>query len=260
MRNTAFATMLLAVTFGAPAGLAGQQQFQWNGRVAEGRSVEVRGINGGITAVAAAGAEVRVSATKQGSRSNPDEVRVEVVQHDGGVTICAIYPSPPGRPENRCEPGGRGGHNQVRNNDVEVHFTVQVPRGVHFVGRTVNGAITGTDLPANADGRTVNGAVTLTTAGIARAATVNGAVDVTMGRADWDGRLELETVNGGLTVRFRTPLNAEVTASTVSGAIDTELPLQVVGRFGPRRVTGTVGSGGRTLVLRTVNGGIRIHQ
>jgi hypothetical protein len=259
MRNTAIATMLLAAAAVAPGTLAGQEQFQWTGRVAEGRAVEIKGINGSINAVAATGADVRVVAAKTGRRSDPGGVRIEVVEHAGGVTLCAIYPSPTGRPDNRCEPGS-GGRNEVRNNDVQVEWTVHLPRGVNFIGRTVNGSVAGADLPADAEGRTVNGSVKLGSAGTVRAATVNGAVDVTMGRADWDGRLELETVNGSLSVRFRTPLNAEVTAATVNGDIETQLPLQVQGRFGPRRVSGTVGTGGRTLVLRTVNGGIRILQ
>jgi hypothetical protein len=259
MRKTAIATAAFVAALTAPGLLAAQDQFQWSGRVAEGRTIEIKGINGAINAVAGQGAEVRVSATKRARRSDPSEVRMEVVEHSGGVTICAVYPSRPGRPENRCEPGERSG-GSVDNNDVQVAWTVHVPRGVNFTGRTVNGAVEGTDLPADATGRTVNGSVKLTTAGIARANTVNGSVDVTMGRADWDGSLELETVNGGVTVRFRTPLNAELNAGTVNGRIETDLPVQVQGRVTPRRMTGTIGAGGRTLVLRSVNGAIRILQ
>jgi hypothetical protein len=259
MRKTVIATVAAIAALTAPGHLTAQEQFQWSGRVAEGRSIEIKGINGAINAVAGQGSEVRVSATKRARRSDPSDVRMEVVEHSGGVTICAVYPSRPGRPENRCEPGDRSG-GTVENNDVQVAWTVHVPRGVHFVGRTINGAVEGSDLPANATGRTVNGSVTLTTAGIARANTVNGSVDVTMGRADWDGSLELETVNGAVTVRFRTPLNAELNAGTVNGRIETDLPVQVQGRVTPRRMTGTIGTGGRTLVLRSVNGAIRILQ
>jgi hypothetical protein len=259
MSRTIIATAALAAVLVVPAAAAAQEQFQWSGRVAEGRAIEIKGINGAISATGAPGGEVRVNATKRGRRSNPQDVRIEVVEHGGGVTICAIYPAPAGRPANTCQPGSGGG-GSVQNNDVQVEWTVQVPRGVNFIGRTVNGNVEASGLPADAEGRTVNGSVKLATAGVARANTVNGSVDVSMGRTDWDGRLELETVNGGLTVRFGTPLNAEVTAGTVNGSIDSALPLQVQGRITPRRLTGTVGTGGRTLVLRTVNGSIRILQ
>jgi len=34
----------------------------------------------------------------------------------------------------------------------------------------------------------------------------------------------------------------------------------VHGKFGPRKITGTIGSGGRKLDLETVNGSIRINK
>jgi hypothetical protein len=43
-------------------------------------------------------------ATKHGRRSDPAEVEIEVVEHAGGVTICAVYPSPGSRP-NECRQG-----------------------------------------------------------------------------------------------------------------------------------------------------------
>ena len=53
-----------------------------------------------------------------------------------GVTICAVYPTVPGREPNTCEPGGAGKSN-TRDNDTVVHFDVRVPYGVGFVGRTI---------------------------------------------------------------------------------------------------------------------------
>ena len=49
-------------------------------------------------------------------------------------------------------------------------------------------------------------------------------------------------------------------AATVNGGIESDFPLTVTGRFGPRRVSGTIGGGGRDLRLETVNGGIHIRQ
>jgi cytoskeletal protein CcmA (bactofilin family) len=255
--TVAFLAAAGALASGAAPALA-QEQFQWSGRVAEGRAIEIKGVNGDVNAVAAPGGEVRVTATKRGRRSSPAEVLIEVVEHAGGVTICAVYPTRGGR-ANECQPGP-GGRNQVQNNDVQVEWTVHVPRGVHFTGRTVNGDVSGTGLPADAEGRTVNGSVRLTTAGVARASTVNGSVDVSMARSDWTGKLDLETVNGSVTARFGGDLNALVSATTVNGGIETDYPLEVRGRFTARSVSGTIGAGGRELSLRTVNGGIRIAR
>ena len=100
-----------------------------------------------------------MSAVKKGRKSDPAQVKVEVVEHAGGVTLCAVYPAPDGR-ENTCAPG-KGGRMNVRDNDVNVEFHVKVPAGVRFVGRTVNGGISGSGLTADAEAETVNGGVDL---------------------------------------------------------------------------------------------------
>jgi hypothetical protein len=59
---------------------------------------------GDVSASPASGGAVEVVATKHGRRSDPAEVEIEVVEHAGGVTICAVYPSPGSRP-NECRQG-----------------------------------------------------------------------------------------------------------------------------------------------------------
>src|SRR6266487_1624535 len=105
-------------------------------RAATGQAIEIKGVNGDVRAVAGSG-DVEVTAVKHARRSDPDEVKIEVVQHEDGVTICAVYPSD-GRRENSCD-AGDGGHMNVRDNDVTVDFTVLVPAGVRFPANTVNG-------------------------------------------------------------------------------------------------------------------------
>jgi hypothetical protein len=249
-------TALAAVAFAGPA--AAQDTFDWRGRIASGNTVEIRNINGAVRATAGSGDEVRVHARKTARRSNPDDVRIEVVPHDGGVTICAVYPPDRRGRENTCERGG--GRSNVNDNDVNVEFTVELPRGVRFTGVTVNGEVVATGLTADVDARTVNGDVRVSTSGLARANTVNGSIDAEFGRTDWRDKLSFETVNGGITLTFTGQLDAEVTASSVNGDIQTDYPMTVRGSFGPRRVTGTVGAGGRRLELQTVNGDIRLRR
>src|SRR5207244_12259383 len=107
-------------------------------------------------------------------RSDPDEVKIDVVQHDDGITICAVYPND-GRRENSCA-AGDGGHMNVRDNDVTVDFTVRVPAGVRFVGKTVNGDVAAADLLSDVEANTVNGSIRISTAGYAEAQTVNGEI------------------------------------------------------------------------------------
>ena len=89
-----------------------------------------------------------------------------MVEHAGGVTICAVYPSR--ATPNECAPG-KAGRMHVRDNDVNVEFRVSVPAGVRFVGRTVNGGIEARGIKADAEAETVNGGVELDSTGTARA-------------------------------------------------------------------------------------------
>jgi DUF4097 and DUF4098 domain-containing protein YvlB len=253
-------TILAAlVAASAPAlAVAAQEEFRWNGKLAAGQAIEIKGVNGGITATGTSGGEVELVAVKKGRRSDPREVKIDVVEHAGGVTLCAVYPSTDGRP-NECAPG-KAGHMNVRDNDVNVEWKLSVPAGVRFVGRTVNGGIDANGLSADAEAETVNGGVDLESTGTARAQTVNGGITARLGRADWSGTLKLETVNGGIEVTVPDGLNADVNASTVNGDISTDFPITVTGKVGRRRLQGTVGSGGRLLEMKTVNGGIDLKK
>ena len=251
---------LLPVVVGlalVPRAAPAQGEFHWKGKIAPGKAIEIKGVNGDVRAVAGSG-DVEVSAVKHARRSDPDDVKIEVVQHENGVTICAVYPSD-GRRENTCD-AGDDGHMNVRNNDVTVDFTVRVPAGVRFLGKTVNGEVEAAVLSSDVEANTVNGSIRISTAGYAEAQTVNGEIVASIGRATWSEGLEFRTVNGGITLDLPAGLSTEVRAKTVNGDIQTDFPLMVMGRLGPRSVRGTIGSGGRRLALETVNGSIRLRK
>jgi len=235
------------------------RNWDWRGRVERGDAVEIKGVNGEIRAEAASGDEVVVEARLSGRRSDPDDVEMVVVPHEGGVTICAVYPTPRGKEPNECLPGARG-RNNTEKNDVSVDFTVRVPRGVNFLGRTVNGDVQAHGIGGDVRMSTVNGDVDIAASGLAEASTVNGSISVTMGRADWDGTLDFSTVNGSVTLEMPGDLNADVSFSTVNGHISSDYPLTVNGRFSPRHVKGTIGDGGRALIIKTVNGSIQLRR
>jgi DUF4097 and DUF4098 domain-containing protein YvlB len=254
--------MLLLSAIVAAAAIQGttQDDFKWSGRLAAGKTIEIRGINGAIAARGTSGGEVRVSASKHARRSDVASVEIRVEEHADGVTICAVYPQ--NRDQTGCQERSRSRRNRDsdENNDVNVDFTVEVPAGVEFTGRSVNGDVTAEGLAADTRISTVNGDVDVATRGLAEAHTVNGNVTASMGRADWTGTMEFHTVNGTITVSLPANADTEVRASTVNGDISSDFPLTVQGRFGPRRMQGTIGRGGRSLSLETVNGSIEIER
>ncbi|MBI3667430.1 MAG: hypothetical protein HY236_14595 [Acidobacteria bacterium] len=60
--------VLAGFSIGWAPQLAGQSPFPWRGRVAPGLAVEIKGINSNVSAEAASGNEVEVTAEKRGRR------------------------------------------------------------------------------------------------------------------------------------------------------------------------------------------------
>jgi len=257
--SVALAVLVLGGMRGAAApGQAAQGPQSWKGTVLQGSAIEIKGVTGDIRAAAAAGGEVEVSAVMKGRRSNPAEVRLDIVQHADGVTICAMYPNPDG-PPNECQPGD-GGRMATRNNDVTVDFTVRVPAGVRFVGRTVNGDVTAEALAGPVSLRTVNGDATFSTSSHGDATTVNGQIRGEMGSTQWAETLTFRSVNGSIDLNLPADASAQLNATTVNGSISTDFPIAVQGRISQRRINGTIGGGGRTLDIETVNGSVSLRK
>lgn len=236
-----------------------EKEFRWNGRVASGRTIEIKGINGNIHAEPSSGNEVEVVANKQGRRSNPDEVQVKVIEHEGGVTICAVYPSSDKSQPNDCRPG-KDWHSHVDNNDVEVDFTVRVPQGVRLSAKTINGTVETGLIGSDVEAFTVNGSIRVAATGYVEAMTVNGSINASFGSANWSGELNFKTVNGEIVLDLPPDTSTDVHAETLNGDISTDFPLTVQGRISRRRLNGTIGSGGRSIELKTINGSIRLRR
>ena len=251
----AFALALLGLTAAPPPTVA--DDFQWHGSIATGHSIEIKGVNGAVRAEPSGSNEVEVVAAKRSNRDDPASVRIDVVPNGGDVTICAVYPSRDSSRPNECLPGDAGRMN-TQNNDVQVEFTVRVPAGVVFVGKTVNGTVDASRLNGDVVLNTVNGSVTFSTTGQARANTVNGSIRGQMGQANWSGTLKISTVNGGITLELPGDLNTDVKITTVNGDIQTDFPVTVMGRVSRRKLEGTIGGGGRLLSLDTVNGSVAL--
>ena len=259
---TALALALSALTLGTltptpAAAQSSRDEFRWQGQIQPGQNVEVRGVNGGIEASPSSSGQVEIIAIKTGRKSDPREVRIVVVPHAAGVTICAVYPDVDGEP-NECRP--EGGRNSTRDNDVNVQFTVRVPAGASFTGRTVNGGIEARDLDGRVSLHTVNGDVQINTASYASVKTVNGSITARLGRADWQDSLEMKTVNGSITLHLPGTVATDVSAKTVSGQILSDFPI-TIREAGRRSLKGTIGGGGgRALALETVNGTITLKS
>jgi hypothetical protein len=251
-----------------PQSISQSDEFRWSGNVAPGATIEVKGINGEIVAEAANGSDVEVIAVKRSQRSDVNSVHMKVEQHAGGVTICALYPNEDGEYPTEC---GRDGDNDserressssgnVRNNDVKVDFRVRVPARVGFIGKTINGGISATALTGNVITRTINGSIKISTSGYGEATTINGEIAAKLGDANWPKALSFKTINGGISLDLPGNVSTSFDAQTLNGSINSDFPLKVISIEGRKHVRGTIGSGGRELLLKTLNGSINLRM
>lgn len=229
----------------------------WEGALEAGKTLEIKGVNGRIEAGRASGETAHVSFRKQGTHDDPNEVRIDVVTHSGGVTICAVYPTPSGEPPNVCEPG-LGGRMNVEDNDVSVDFTIELPEGVDLKVLNVNGDVEAEGIRSNAFLTTVNGDVRLSTSELGTGTTVNGDIDASLGLSDFDRDLSFVTVNGNVTVTLRASVNARVTCTTVNGTLSSDFTMMTDPNA--RTMTETLGSGGSSISLTAVNGDVRVRR
>lgn len=235
--------------------LARETSFEWRGKVAAGQFIEVKGVNGDVRAEGTDSGEVEVIAQKTGRRSDPDQVEVRVLPHENGVTICAVYPGHP----TECNPG-RAQRSGTSRNDVKVHFTVRVPWGVRFVGRTVNGQVEAASMRSEVEAYTVNGRVRIHTSGSAHAETVNGSIQAQVGHIGDTRPQAFRTVNGAIVLELPPAADADLQAKTVNGAISADFPLEVKRITGSRTLHATLGRGGSELEVSTVNGSIQLRR
>jgi hypothetical protein len=273
----------------AAARAASQEDFRWAGRLARGQQIEIRGIVGDVNAVAASGDQVEVVGRRIGKDAH--RVRIEVVETDEGVIVCAIYPrsewsgdrgnrddrgdrdNDSRRSDDPCgndsDEGEQGG--EIEADDAQIHFTVRVPAGVKFASRIVAGDVNATGLRSAVDVATVSGDVEVSTTGTARAATVSGDLQATFGETDGED-MDFASVSGDVTLRLAGNVGAEVSAHTLSGEIASDFDLRVggkdandddEGRFHIEigsEASGTIGRGGPRLSVNTVSGNIRLQR
>ena len=272
----------LAVVLAAPV-LGAQQQYgrdsdvwHWDGRVDAGRWMHVFNINGSVEFAPSSDNQVHVVAEKRSNGRAMDDIHYEVVQTGGNVTICAIWNN-----NSHCEDGSmdqerNNGHNETHSS---VKFTVQVPRNVRVGAHSVNGAVSVRDVGAEVRANTVNGAVKVrnavgpvrattvnggvdvnTSAGPVTATTVNGDVDARMASLSGDDEMDFKTVNGSVAIYVPARFDANFRFDTVHGGIESDFPMTLSGKWGPRHASGAIGNGGRDLRASTVNGSIELRR
>lgn len=234
-----------------------QEDWRWAGRIAQGKTIEINGVFGHVRAEATSGDQVEVVAT------NPSNLPIRVVEHEGGVTICPVYPvdadaegglsmqhserheidvdeedaevdgavvinvgEGDDSAPNECAPGGwRNLRIDEDQEDTRVDFVVRVPAGVRLAAATVDGDVTAEGLRSAVKAASVAGEVRVSTSEEAEASSVSGNVNVSMGRIP-RGDVSIASVSGDIDLRLPANAGAELRANTLSGEIETDFELE----------------------------------
>ncbi len=221
------------LTFVVMTGMA-TTPFHWGGHLSAGQSIEIQNSVGSIRAEPALGDTAEV-VTEQ------SDLQIAVTQDKHGLTFRALHP-------NAADPR------------VRVDFTVRVPKGVRFIGRTVNGSVEANELEGDASGYTVNGNVRIRTSGESEAQTVNGSILASMGRARSGRSLKFSTVNGAITLELPKCLSAKLFGRTAHGTVVANFPLATRTQAAGQTASGVLGKGGPEVQLITVNGSIQLRR
>jgi DUF4097 and DUF4098 domain-containing protein YvlB len=266
-------------------------------RLATGQRLHITSPSGGITVTEGTGREVVVRVEKRaGNGASIRDIGFTVLRTADGLTICAVYDDGDGCDVEKGYTSTR--RRWGRGNRASADFIVQLPAGVRVRATTGSGGVRISDagsevVVASGSGdvrisgtggrvmaRTGSGGITIDGArGPVEASTGSGDVRVTTSEGPVNARsgsgdivvamaqvsasrgagMDFSTGSGRITLAVPPDFGAEFQAMTGSGSIRSELPMRVQGRADRHRVTGTLGSGGERLVMRTGSGDIEIR-
>ena len=244
-------TMAAVVLLAAGAAVAGEytETFDQTYAMDHGGRVGLENINGDVTIEVWDEAEVRVYAVK--SASSPERMealRIDVDASARGIFVDTHYPN------------SRDLSDHDRHGRSEVEYTLTVPRFATIDGvDLVNGDLLIDGVEGDVEADTVNGEIVVRGAtGEVELETVNGGIELEVD-SGLSKKVSLSSVNG--TIEVFLSGSAEVRAETVNGNIHNDFGIEVKkGKYVGSSMNGSVGSGGPSVDLETVNGGIRVSS
>jgi DUF4097 and DUF4098 domain-containing protein YvlB len=215
-----------------------------------GGTLDIATTNGRIEVVAGTGSTVEVTAVKVAKAATKEGAAelLKKLQIKEEVSADLI--------KLRAErDGGKGPSLNGWGTSTEVRYSVKVPANTKVLLATTNGQIDVVDVKAGSQLETVNGQINAHgLAGQVKASTVNGEVDVALASVTAD--VNVETTNGGVTVRLPADAKALLLGRTTNGGLHVDgLQVDEV-EHSRRRLEAKLNGGGVRIEAETTNGGI----
>lgn len=241
-----------SVLFAATASAADYtEKFQQTHPLAAGGSVSLSNMNGDVEIVAWDRDEVRIDAEKFAKdEERLERISIEVDAQPDRITIKTKYPK-----SDRTWFGG-----WKNQNPGGVRYTLRVPaRLSHLKVDVMNSDVTAEGVRGNVKIATMNGRINATGLdGDTNLDSMNGRIFASFDAVRDGQKISLDTMNGSCTVEVPRDAGAKVRASTMNGRVRAELPITVE-RSSRRSLRGTLGDGGASITLDSMNGSINLR-
>ncbi len=231
---------------------ATQERFEKTYELTGVRKVRLQNVNGPVS-IETGGEFLKVVAVKSVRReSDADllkETEIRVTKTGPSIDIETVLPKK-GRSFTWFLFG--------RSSSAEVSYQITLPPAVAVEAETVNGRLAATKRAGDLVLSTVNGSVKVEGQdGPLKVNTVNGAVEVSFAGAM--RQANLETVNGSVTVTCAKDSSIRCALQTTNGRIQSEFPVTIEGKWGPKEARGSINGGKESLAVETVNGDVRLY-
>jgi hypothetical protein len=232
----------------------GRAQDQWTRsyKLGEGGRLEIINVNGRITAEPGDGSTVEILTERTVKAMSDEQAREALAQ----IEMREEVSDQRVRVEVRA-PRLRGASNH------EFKWTIKVPKGVAVDLRTVNGGVHLNRLEGDVRARSTNGGIVgsdLITSNV-DASVTNGGVEINLATAPVGGSIDLESVNGGVSLTLPPDSKADIDARCVNGGISIDgIEVEMTGEQTRRRRAGKLNGGGTRVSMETVNGGVKIGR
>ena len=215
--------------------------------------ISLENLNGGVKIKVWDQASVQVDAIKKAYRRDRlNEAKIEINATEENIRIKTEYPY-----ENQTFRNDERRHD----NPATVEYSLTVPRKAILESiEMVNGSIDIDGVEGNVKASSINGRVNAR--GLiseVRLSTINGPLTATFTQLDETKPIQLNSVNGSVTLIIPSNANASIRAGTVHGGITNDFGLKIKhGEYVGHSMDGQIGTGGPRIKLANVNGGIKV--
>jgi len=222
--------------------------------------LSVSTVNGEISITSWSGEKISLNATKRSTYGEDDLDKAEIVVTENGneITIEIKHAQPI--------------RTRAVDLDIKIPYNVTVKSASstngpieisNTKGNTVltntNGPIDVEDVEGYVKATTTNGDIDISgTTGVDDLISTNGGISAEI--FDIEKDVDIQTTNGGIDLYINPMLNSSIQISTINGGIT------IIGDFinetesSFKSFKGTIGSGGYTINVVTVNGGVKIYE